>query len=100
MLSGIGPASHLSDLGIPVVANLPGVGSHLKDHIVVDLAYMDKTKESLSFLSPTTLRHRFQLLKALVQYKLTGRGPLTCNVNNLFVDDSEALTTVMTRSGR
>ncbi len=32
MLSGIGPAQHLSEFGIPLVQDLPGVGSHLKDH--------------------------------------------------------------------
>jgi choline dehydrogenase len=32
MLSGIGPAKNLSDLGITVVQDLPGVGSNLKDH--------------------------------------------------------------------
>ena len=32
MLSGIGPAEHLEGLGIPVVANSPGVGRNLKDH--------------------------------------------------------------------
>jgi choline dehydrogenase len=32
MLSGIGPAPHLKELGIPVVKNLPGVGSHLVDN--------------------------------------------------------------------
>jgi choline dehydrogenase-like flavoprotein len=33
MLSGIGPAQHLRDVGIDVVADLPGVGSNLQDHI-------------------------------------------------------------------
>ena len=32
MRSGIGPGDHLRELGIPVVADLPGVGSNLIDH--------------------------------------------------------------------
>ena len=32
LLSGVGPASQLGDLGIPVVHDLPGVGKNLKDH--------------------------------------------------------------------
>ncbi|MFT8365043.1 MAG: GMC family oxidoreductase N-terminal domain-containing protein [Gluconobacter cerinus] len=32
MLSGIGPARHLSAMGIPVVADRAGVGSNLQDH--------------------------------------------------------------------
>jgi choline dehydrogenase len=32
MLSGIGPADHLQELGIPVVADVPGVGQNLQDH--------------------------------------------------------------------
>jgi choline dehydrogenase len=32
MLSGVGPAEHLSSLGIPVVLDLPGVGQNLRDH--------------------------------------------------------------------
>ena len=35
MLSGIGPADHLRDLGIPVVRDLPGVGQNLRDHPLV-----------------------------------------------------------------
>jgi choline dehydrogenase-like flavoprotein len=32
LLSGIGPSKQLSDLGIPVVADIPGVGENLLDH--------------------------------------------------------------------
>lgn len=32
MLSGIGPAEELRSLGIPIVADLPGVGQNLQDH--------------------------------------------------------------------
>lgn len=32
MLSGVGPADHLREHGIDVVADLPGVGAHLLDH--------------------------------------------------------------------
>ncbi len=33
MLSGIGPAGHLADLGIEVLADRPGVGRNLQDHL-------------------------------------------------------------------
>lgn len=35
MLSGIGDAEHLKELGIYPVANLPGVGQNLQDHIAM-----------------------------------------------------------------
>ena len=35
MLSGIGPAEHLREHGIEVVANRPGVGANLQDHLEV-----------------------------------------------------------------
>ena len=34
-LSGVGPADHLRGLGIDVVADLPGVGANLQDHLEV-----------------------------------------------------------------
>lgn len=83
MLSGVGPAEHLSSVGIPVVADLPGVGSNLKDHIVVDVAYMDKSKTSLNFLRPGNLPMKLQFFKALFQYQLFGKGPFTTNVSVL-----------------
>lgn len=39
MLSGVGPAGDLQRLGIPVVADLPGVGANLKDHPQINLTY-------------------------------------------------------------
>jgi choline dehydrogenase-like flavoprotein len=35
MLSGIGPADHLRDVGIDPVVDLPGVGENLQDHMAV-----------------------------------------------------------------
>jgi choline dehydrogenase-like flavoprotein len=39
MLSGIGPADHLDDHGIEVVADLPGVGANLHDHPMCGVVY-------------------------------------------------------------
>ncbi len=33
MLSGIGPGAHLAEHGLPVVADRPGVGANLQDHL-------------------------------------------------------------------
>ena len=33
MLSGIGPGAHLAEHGIPVIADRPGVGANLQDHL-------------------------------------------------------------------
>lgn len=35
--SGIGPAAHLSSVGVPVLVDLPGVGANLADHPALDL---------------------------------------------------------------
>ncbi len=39
MRSGVGPASHLSGLGIDIVANIAGVGENLHDHPAVGMHY-------------------------------------------------------------
>jgi len=43
MLSGIGPADHLRSLGLPVVADLPGVGSNLQDHLKLSIRWNGRT---------------------------------------------------------
>lgn len=37
--SGVGSAAHLSRLGIPVIADLPGVGENLQDHLQLRMIY-------------------------------------------------------------
>ena len=38
-LSGVGPASHLQELGIDVVHNSPGVGENMREHFLLMLQY-------------------------------------------------------------
>lgn len=42
MLSGIGPAAHLREMGIEVKVDLPGVGSNLQDHAIVPMSWRMK----------------------------------------------------------
>jgi choline dehydrogenase len=59
MLSGIGPAAHLAEFGIDMVADRPGVGSNLQDHLEV---YMQRAS-----LRPITLYRHYNLVsKALI----------------------------------
>ncbi len=42
MLSGVGPADHLQALGIPVVKDVPSIGSNLHDHPNVAMFYQGR----------------------------------------------------------
>ena len=39
LLSGVGPAAHLAQFGIPVVLDKPGVGENLQDHLQLRMIY-------------------------------------------------------------
>ncbi len=54
LLAGIGPAADLERLGIDVVADLPGVGANLQDHLEVYLQYASKQPVSIG----PWLKHR------------------------------------------
>ena len=47
-LSGVGEAEHLRSLGIDVVADLPGVGANLQDHLEVYIQYSSKLPVSIA----------------------------------------------------
>ena len=42
LLSGVGPAAHLAEFGIPLVRDLPGVGQNLRDHPIATVLYRAK----------------------------------------------------------
>lgn len=72
MLSGIGPADHLRDVGIDPVVDLPGVGGNLQDHLAV--------MPMASRPSPGPFRDlmRFdRMAAALAQAHFLGTGPAT-----------------------
>ncbi|MBB3993498.1 choline dehydrogenase [Sulfitobacter undariae] len=58
MLSGIGPAAHLAEHGIEVIADRPGVGGNLQDHLEV---YMQ-----MAASQPITLYKHWNLLSKAV----------------------------------
>ncbi|HEX7347500.1 MAG TPA: choline dehydrogenase [Candidatus Limnocylindrales bacterium] len=47
LLSGIGPADAIDELGIPVMADLPGVGRNLQDHLEVYVQYQSRRPVSV-----------------------------------------------------
>jgi choline dehydrogenase len=57
MLSGIGPAEHLRETGINVVADLPGVGSNLHDHPMCWVTYAAATPLGSTNCVPHVLFH-------------------------------------------
>ena len=74
-LSGIGPADHLREVGVPVVFDQPGVGANLQDHL------------DLFVIAECTGPHTYDRfakphLSALagLQYLLTRRGPVASSL--------------------
>jgi choline dehydrogenase len=68
-LSGIGPAEHLKEHGIPVVAGLEGVGRNLREHWCAWMNYR--------MAQPLSHNRQFsglRLVKNLLQYALTHKG--------------------------
>ena len=75
LLSGIGPAEHLRDMGIDVLHDLPGVGSNLHDHFNTYCSWRISRPLSLN-----TLHHSIpKQLVAGVQYALYRGGPMSGN---------------------
>jgi choline dehydrogenase len=52
LLSGVGPAGHLGELGIPVVKDMPGVGQNLRDHPLVTVDLVPRAGVKLATTEP------------------------------------------------
>ncbi|MBN8819574.1 MAG: GMC family oxidoreductase N-terminal domain-containing protein [Sphingomonas sp.] len=76
MLSGIGPAEHLREMGIDVVHDLPGVGQNLSEHPRVPLLFE---------AAPVTFVNELRFDKAtlsVLRWYFTGKGPFARQVNS------------------
>lgn len=74
MLSGVGPAEHLEEKGIPVIHDSPGVGQNLQDHIAVG---------GVTFIidHPISLViNRLVNLNTALRYAIKEDGPLTSSI--------------------
>ena len=71
MLSGVGPADHLREHGIAVLADSPGVGGNLSDHPVVTAMWSAPKSRSLWEKAGPRNLARWQLLHS---------GPMTTNI--------------------
>ena len=75
LLSGIGPGVHLQSLGIPVIADLSGVGSNYQDHLLVSI--MARLKQPISLLGHD---RGLKAARHLLQWLLFKNGVVSSNV--------------------
>ncbi|WP_417248330.1 GMC family oxidoreductase [Celeribacter sp.] len=72
MLSGLGPAAHLREHGIDVVADLPGVGQNLMDH--PDVSVVARANGPYGYWKQD---RGWNMLRNGLEFKLFGRGRIT-----------------------
>lgn len=77
LLSGIGPAEHLREMGVPVLRDLPGVGGNLAEHPRVPLEFA--ANGPITFVNQL----RFdRAARAVAQWYLFGSGPFARQLNS------------------
>jgi choline dehydrogenase len=74
-LSGVGPAQHLTEMGIDVVRDMPGVGANLQDHFNTYCTYRISKNLSLNSLHYSMVDR----LVAGAQYVFLKSGPMSGN---------------------
>lgn len=77
MLSGVGPADHLGAHGIPLVADHPGVGQNLQDHLQIRLTF----RCNRPITTNDALRSLSGRLRMGAEWLLHRTGPLAIGIN-------------------
>ena len=77
MLSGIGPAEALGALGIGVVADRPGVGENLQDHLIVGLRYRMPRGSLLDAEGPLSVLSYLAFRKGMLSSNIAEVGLFT-----------------------
>ena len=72
-LSGIGPAALSQEHGIPVVADLPGVGANLQDHLQIRAVFKIEGAPTLNVLASSL----FGKAKIGLEYVMKRSGPMS-----------------------
>lgn len=75
MLSGIGPAAHLRELGLPVLHDAPDVGEHLQDHV----DYTTNLRVRAPGLIGTNPATIVRIARSIGAFRVRGEGMLTSN---------------------
>jgi choline dehydrogenase len=75
LLSGLGPAQHLQDMGISVVRDMQAVGSNLHDHFNTTASWRCRKPITLNDLYNNKLRK----IAAGIRYGLFRTGPMASN---------------------
>ena len=73
MLSGLGPAAHLADVGIAPVADIAAVGADLQDHIDYVASYETQSKELIG----DSLAGTWRMAKAVIEHRFRRTGIMT-----------------------
>ncbi len=74
-LSGLGPAQHLQDIGVPVLHDMPAVGANLHDHFGIYLMWRCTRAITMNDLENSWPRK----IAAALQYGLFRSGPMAVN---------------------
>ena len=72
-LSGLGPAEHLRTMNVPVVRDIPAVGTNLQDHFNTYLVWRVRNVETLNQLAHSWPKK----IAAFLEYQMFKTGPLT-----------------------
>ncbi|KAF9417308.1 hypothetical protein HW555_005524 [Spodoptera exigua] len=74
LLSGVGPANHLQEVGVDVIHDSPGVGKNLQDHIAVG-GIIFRIDQPVSLVM-----NRLVNINSALRYAITEDGPLTSSI--------------------